>query len=150
MMHTLPGFFPVSSTGCKQWPHCKRKSLFPLHPHPPTHAHTHTQPHRTTFHDLSVISRSWGCQKGKTVDYFSRSSYSVKFKVCVIAKMHKQSHQGCKWTSLFFFYWIFLQLLTLLTTKFSSLAELCFWHSVYCIPMVSVISLRQISIHFSQ
>ena len=27
---------------------------------------------------------------------------------------------------------------------------LCFWHSVYCIPLVSVIPLRQISVHFSQ
>ena len=33
-------------------------------------------------------------------DYFSRSWYSIKFKVCVIAKMHKQGHQGCKWYSL--------------------------------------------------
>ena len=28
--------------------------------------------------------------------------------------------------------------------------ELCFWRSVYCTPMVSVIPLRQISVHFSQ
>ena len=28
--------------------------------------------------------------------------------------------------------------------------ELCFWHSVYCTPMVSVIPLREISVHFSQ
>ena len=26
---------------------------------------------------------------------------------------------------------------------------LCFWHSVYCTPMVSVIPLRQMSVHFS-
>ena len=25
----------------------------------------------------------------------------------------------------------------------------CFWHSVYCTPVVSVIALRQISVHFS-
>ena len=28
--------------------------------------------------------------------------------------------------------------------------ELCFWHSVYCTPMVSLIPLRHISVHFSQ
>ena len=28
--------------------------------------------------------------------------------------------------------------------------ELCIWHSVYCTPIVSVISLRHISVHFSQ
>ena len=28
--------------------------------------------------------------------------------------------------------------------------ELCFWHSVYCTPVVSVIPLRQVSVHFSQ
>ena len=32
----------------------------------------------------------------------------------------------------------------------SCLHELCFWHSVYCTPMVLVISLRQISVHFSR
>ena len=28
--------------------------------------------------------------------------------------------------------------------------ELCFWHSVYCVPVVSVIFLRQISVNFSR
>ena len=28
--------------------------------------------------------------------------------------------------------------------------ELCFWHSVYCAPVVSLIPLRQVSVHFSQ
>ena len=28
--------------------------------------------------------------------------------------------------------------------------ELCFWHSVYCTPVVSLIPLRQVSVHFSQ
>ena len=28
--------------------------------------------------------------------------------------------------------------------------EFCFWHSVYCTPMVSVISLRLVLVHFSQ
>ena len=52
---------------------------------------------------------------------------------------------------LFFFCWIFLQLLTLLTTKFSSPPSIFFFffffgggggHSVYCTPVVSVIPLR--------
>ena len=30
------------------------------------------------------------------------------------------------------------------------LPELCFGHSVYCTPVVSVIPLRQVSVHFSQ
>ena len=63
-------------------------------------------------------------------------------------------------TSLFFFCWIFLQLLTLFTIKSNSplRPELCFFffffffflHSVYCTQVVSVIPLRQISVHFSQ
>ena len=79
-------------------------SPFSLNTHPHPHMHTTTQPHCATFHDRSVISRSWGCRrKGKTVDYFSRSSYSIKFKVCVIAKMtisqevHIQSSLKCVW-----------------------------------------------------
>ena len=50
----------------------------------------------------------------------------------------------------FFFCWIFLQLLTLLTTKFSSPAWTLFWVFSLLHLMVSVLSLRQILVHFSQ